>query len=77
MHTAGLVEFIQYHNNNVVPVCYQLAGDLFCWGINSDRVAIKGQNRANLEQIVCQKTAIVLVQRAVQVCANQKKMEYD
>lgn len=40
-------------------------------------MTIKGQNRANLEQIVCQKTAIVLVQRAVQVCANQKKMEYD
>lgn len=75
---AGHVEFRQYRNNNVVPVCYQLSGDLFCRGINSDSTAIKGLNRANLEQIVCpKKTAIVLVQRAVQVCTNQKKMEDD
>ncbi len=52
MHPAGLVDFKQHCNNNVVPVCYQLAGDLFCWGIDSDSTAIKGMKRANLEQIL-------------------------
>lgn len=52
------------------------------WGIDSDSVAIKGLKRANLEQIVRKtdekkKTAIVLVQRAVQVRTNRNKMEDD
>lgn len=82
MHPAVLVNFKQYCTNNAVPVCYQSTNDLFSWGIDSDSPATKGLKRANLEQIVHRtqggkKTAIVLVQRAVQVHTNQKKMEDD
>lgn len=56
MRLAGPVNFKRQRENNDVPVCYQLAGDLFCWGIDSDSAAIEKQKKkSNLEQIVCQK----------------------
>ena len=47
---AGLVDFKQYCNNRAVPVCYQLARDLFCWRIDSDSAALNVLQRANPEQ---------------------------
>lgn len=49
---AGLVKFKQFCNNNVILVFYRLASDLFCWGTDSDKAAVRGLERANLEQIV-------------------------